>query len=152
MLDIFKVLSMSENVFKLLAKEDWLNCRLVCQTWKSILDEPCFWLEKLKSIGHPQEIHDQWLDLIQKSIIQDGKHKQILALCLMIKFYYISGLENTVLLVWRKQCLNFPPILHSPAQISAQIGHDLRRFSKRRFLFEEKATFTMLSVSKEVKG
>ena len=41
---------------------------------------------------------------------------------------------------------------HSPAQISAQIGHDLKWFTKRRLLFAEKATFTKLSVSKEVKG
>ena len=112
MLDIFKIPSISENVFKLLDKEDWLNCRLVCQSWKSTLDKPYFWLEKLKSIGHPQEIHDQWLDLIQMSI-QDGKPKQILALCLMMKFYSISGLEYTVSLVWRRQCLNFPPILYA---------------------------------------
>ena len=41
---------------------------------------------------------------------------------------------------------------HSPVQVSAQIGHDLKWFCKRRLLFSEKATFTKFSVSKEVKG
>ena len=39
----------SEDIFKLLDKKDLLDCRLVTSSWKMILDQPKFWLEKLKS-------------------------------------------------------------------------------------------------------
>ena len=37
----------SEDVFKLLNHKDLMNCRLVNSSWKNILDQPKFWLEKL---------------------------------------------------------------------------------------------------------
>ena len=54
------------EIFKLLAYNDIFNCRKVCRQFKSVVDDPCFCLKLLKSIGHPEECHRKWIDLIQK--------------------------------------------------------------------------------------
>ena len=114
MTEIFKVQEIGEKIFNFLEEDDWLNCRLVCKTWKLVLEEPIFWLDKLKSIGHPEAAHEQWLDLIHKSF-QTGKPKQNLSLSLMLKFYSIPILLGPSNSLHRKACLNFPPI-HTAAK------------------------------------
>ena len=110
MADIFKVQPIGEKVFNYLQDEDLLNCRLVSKTWKSVLDEPMFWLGKLQSIGHSEEAQNKWLDLIQRCI-QINKPKQILTFSIMLKYYYIPEiLEDKGNLAFRKVLLNFPPI------------------------------------------
>ena len=106
MVEIFNVQPIGEKVFSLLPDEDLLKCRLVCKIWKSVLEEPIFWLDKLKFIGHPNVAHDQWLDLIQKSMAI-GKPKQELTLSLMLKYYCNPCPEDKR---WTKAYLNFPPI------------------------------------------
>ena len=96
----------SERIFNYLENDDLINCRLVCKTWKSALDEPMFWLIKLKSIGHSEESHNQWLELIQIST-ENGKPKQILGFSLMVKFFTI--LKETRV-VWKNVYSNFPPM------------------------------------------
>ena len=39
----------SEDIFKLLEKKCLMDCRLVNSSWKNVLDQPMFWLNKLKS-------------------------------------------------------------------------------------------------------
>ena len=82
MADVINIQSIGYIHF--LEDEVLLNCRLVCKSWTSVLNEPMFWLKKLKLIGHSEIAHGKWLDLIQKSI-EVGKPKQIeycFALCL----------------------------------------------------------------------
>ena len=55
------------KIFYLLPIEDILKCRTVCRQFKSVLDDPYLWLKLLKFIGHPEQCHKQWIDLIQKS-------------------------------------------------------------------------------------
>ena len=38
----------SEDIFKLLDKKSLTDCRLVNSSWKNVLDQPMFWLNKLK--------------------------------------------------------------------------------------------------------
>ena len=38
----------SQDIFNLLDKKSILDCRLVNHAWKNILDEPTFWLKKMK--------------------------------------------------------------------------------------------------------
>ena len=38
----------SEDIFKLLDKKSLTDCRLVNSSWKNVLDQPMFWLKKLK--------------------------------------------------------------------------------------------------------
>ena len=56
-----------EKVFSFLSVEENLNCRLVCESWKIIMENPLFWLHKLENIGQPKNISKKWLQLIEKA-------------------------------------------------------------------------------------
>ena len=108
MVDIFKIQSIGEKNFHLLDDEDLLNCRLVGKIWKLVLEEPVFWLEKLKFVGHSESAHNLWLDLIQEST-KLGKPKKILTLSIMLKYYTVP-IRSSGNHVFRNVFLNFPPI------------------------------------------
>ena len=57
-----------------------MNCRLVNQSWKLRLDNPEFWLRKLrqmKSLGLQESQIDRWRDLIRKSKQSNVKGSQV---------------------------------------------------------------------------
>ena len=58
---------LGHKIFYLLQIEDILNCRKVCRQFKVILNDPYLWLKLLKFIGHSEQCHKKWIDLIQKS-------------------------------------------------------------------------------------
>ena len=79
----------SEDIFKLLDKNNLSNCRLVTSSWKMILDQPKFWSEKLKS-------DDRYLDDVAQKIwenlvheVNDDQLKKELVL-IMIKLLGVS--------------------------------------------------------------
>ena len=37
-----------------------LNCTMVCKNWNSFLNDPFFWLKKLRDVGQPTEIEISW--------------------------------------------------------------------------------------------
>ena len=88
-----------------------LNCTLVCKDWNSFLDDPYFWLKKLKEVAQPTEIEADWRNLIEKSV-QIGVGKQVFAKCLKRKFQHFvesqskddSAQEDAI--TWMK----FPPL------------------------------------------
>ena len=45
----FGLQHVSEDIFKLLDKKSLMDTRLVNSSWKNVLDQPIFWLNKLKS-------------------------------------------------------------------------------------------------------
>ena len=74
-----------EKIFNFLPTEDILNCRLVNQAWKEILDNPTFWLNKLNANGQPKSVSEAWLSMIE--IAKDwGFPKATLSYMLMVKF------------------------------------------------------------------
>ena len=74
-----------EKIFNFLPTEDILNCRLVNQTWKEILDNPTFWLNKLNANGQPKSVSEAWLSMIE--IAKDwGFPKATVSYMLMVKF------------------------------------------------------------------
>ena len=75
------------NVFQNLSIEDILSCRLVCHSWKSILDDPIFWLKKLKTKGFKKV--QIWLEIIQKSN-QFNINQENVASCLRNLFIIAS--------------------------------------------------------------
>lgn len=129
-IDIFKVLPIGEKVFSYLEKGNLLKCRQVCKNWKLILNEPIFWLDKLKSIGHPETAQKQWLDLIQKTILLK-KPKQMLSLSLMLKYCtYPRLLEDKGNEAYRKMCLNFPPIWTATKHGQLEVVKIIHQFDK----------------------
>ena len=74
-----------EKIFNFLPTEDILNCRLVNQAWKGILDNPTFWLNKLNANGQPKSVSEAWLSMIE--IAKDwGFPKATVSYMLMVKF------------------------------------------------------------------
>ena len=53
----------SESIFEFLDKINLLNCRLVCKSWKKLLNNPNFWLKKLETEDVPNV-----LELMNKSL------------------------------------------------------------------------------------
>ena len=41
----------AEDIFKLLDKKSLMNCRVTNSSWKNVLEQPIFWLQKLESEG-----------------------------------------------------------------------------------------------------
>ena len=74
-----------EKILNFLPTEDILNCRLVNQAWKEILDNPTFWLNKLNANGQPKSVSEAWLSMIE--IAKDwGFPKATVSYMLMVKF------------------------------------------------------------------
>ena len=76
----------SEDVFKLLDKKSLLNCRMVTSSWKEFLDQPIFWLKKMKLENIPQDIQTGWILLAQALDEEDEELKEEFVLTL-IKSY-----------------------------------------------------------------
>ena len=86
----------SQKIFEnLIDEEDFLKCRLVSKSWKSVIDDPIFWLRNLKRIDQPLTAHNEWLFLIRKSI-EFGKYETSLTLCIMRKYFYLLKPEDIV--------------------------------------------------------
>ena len=46
-----------QKVFQALPDEYLKICRLVCKSWKGLIDDPTFWLKKLNANGQTKEVH-----------------------------------------------------------------------------------------------
>ena len=72
-----------ENILMNLDCNSLILCRIVCQTWKIILDNPRFWLklcfQKVAKI--PLKLHIEWKELILKT--EDTNLKQNVTFLLM---------------------------------------------------------------------
>ena len=105
----------SEDIFKLLGKKSLMNCRSTNSSWKNVLDQPIFWLQKLEMEGWkalskniedqhiakefvrglpllqlekdkiPLDIRTKWRVLLQK-LENDNELKEFLLI--LIKIYY----------------------------------------------------------------
>ena len=72
----------SQNIFGYLSHQDQLNSRFVCQSWKSHIDEPHFWIKKLVYKGQSKELRDAWIDVAQR--VEKGSDvEEDLTKCLM---------------------------------------------------------------------
>ena len=82
---IITYVDISQKIFQLIDKEDLLKYRLVSKTWKTVIDDPIFWLRKLECIDEPITARNEWLVLLQKSQEFD-KYEESLKLCIMRKY------------------------------------------------------------------
>ena len=76
----------ARKILWFLDHQDQMACRLVSPTWKAHMDQPSFWIKKCDQRGQTKELHDAWIDLIQR-IEEEGSYlEQELLECLM-KWY-----------------------------------------------------------------
>ena len=92
----------SEDIFGLLEKKSLMDCGLVNKTWMRILNQPIFWLKKLKmttATNDPENVHKSWELLAEK--LDDDDHLVTEFVLILAKIYErdpISPLEITVAL------------------------------------------------------
>ena len=59
----------SQKILWLLDHKNQMVCRLVSPAWKALMDDPYFWIEKLDKKGQSKEIHDGWIDLVERRVL-----------------------------------------------------------------------------------
>ena len=77
-----------EKVFKYFSAQALLKLQLVCNNWFLILNNPILWLKKLKQLGQPEEVTDQWRNIIAKCK-NFNIQREILAKALKRKYFYL---------------------------------------------------------------
>ena len=73
-----------EDIFNLLDKKSLTDCRLVNSSWKNVLDQPKFWLEKLNLENLPLDILQNWKNLAQEL---DDDHLEKEFVLILIKIF-----------------------------------------------------------------
>ena len=75
---------LSEDILKLLDKKSLMDCRIVNSSWKTILDQPTFWLKKMKMSDMPRLFQKSWKMIASKLEDVDDtiylNHKFVLAM------------------------------------------------------------------------
>ena len=56
----------SEDILKLLDKKSLTECRLVNSSWKTVLEQPSFWLKKFKSDKLPSDVQESLKALVKQ--------------------------------------------------------------------------------------
>ena len=110
-------------ILSFLKREDLLNCRILCKSWKQILDNPKFWLKKLNAIGQPENVTEKWTNLIGQAEVS-GFDKKKLAYCLMLKFCKIS--QKPLLTESSEFHLKLPPIFNALCQNTPSMEDTIR--------------------------
>ena len=100
-----------QNIFQVLPDEDLKRCRLVCTSWKGLIDDPTFWLKKLNTNGQPKEVHQEWLDLIEKAKSW-GVDKTQFVSSLMSKYFMLKTTRFRLM----KRISEIPPTLGKELQ------------------------------------
>ena len=87
--------NISEDIFKLLDKKSWLNCRLVNSSWKKIIQKPIFLLKKLRfEYNNNMDVQKYWIT-VAREINHDNQIEQefVLILLKIFKEKEIPSLE-----------------------------------------------------------
>ena len=58
--------NITEKIFNFLDPYEILDYKLVCKSWNSVLGNR-FWLRKLKKIGQPDSVTNEWLKIIDRA-------------------------------------------------------------------------------------
>ena len=76
----------ARKILWFLDHQDQMACRLVSPTWKAHMDQPSFWIKKCDQRGQTKELHDAWIDLIQR-IEEEGSYLEPELLQCLMKWY-----------------------------------------------------------------
>ena len=73
-----------------------LEVRLVCKSWNEILDNPQFWLKKLRKLGQSKKANEKWQKLIAKCEQFDISQNRLI-LGLKKEFYFNKQTKHATL-------------------------------------------------------
>ena len=85
-----------QKILTVLDHQSQMNCRLVNPDWKAQMDHTYFWIQKCNKKGQSKELHDAWIDLVQR-IERRGHLAQDLVECLMKWYGYFPSLHQDML-------------------------------------------------------
>ena len=100
----------TQNILKNLDSKSQLNCRLVCTSMKSHVDQPVFWIKKLDQKDMSKDLRNSLIELLQW-IEKESDIQEELRKCLMKFFGGFNG--------WSKTDLDGM----TPIHLAAGIGH-----------------------------
>ena len=75
----------SEDILKLLDKKSLMNCRLVNSSWKNVINQPTFWLMKMKREQIPEDVQRSWKMLAQDLNDDEIANEFVLILSKLVK-------------------------------------------------------------------
>ena len=90
-----------EKIFKFHQSKDILNFRLVCKSWKQILENPIYWLKKLNKLGQTKKSYHDTMILTRKAY-RAGIPPTKIGYCLLIKYFKMT--ENNLPKTFQKSC------------------------------------------------
>ena len=82
-----------EKVLNSVPSGDILSCRIICKSWKQILDNPKFWLKKLNKIGQNKTSYEDCLKLLRKSE-KAGLPQAKITFCLIMRYILTTGISS----------------------------------------------------------
>ena len=111
------------RLFNNLKRKDILSCKLVCKSWNEILANPKYWLKKLKALGQPPDVSQQWMDLLIKADMLQISNRQIVK---ALEVSYFEMTENHLGYVADDEYLNDVvsqlPLSQPPIVAAAKLG------------------------------
>ena len=58
--------NITKKIFLLLDHESLITCRSVCQSLKTKVEDPYYWINRCSKIGQSKSLTDSWIDLVQR--------------------------------------------------------------------------------------
>ena len=58
--------NITKKIVLLLDHETLITCRSVCQSLKTKVDNPYYWIDRCSKIGQPKSLTNSWIDLVQR--------------------------------------------------------------------------------------
>ena len=58
--------NITKKIFLLLDHQTLITCRLVCQSLKTKVEDPYFWIKRCSQLGQPKSLTNSWTDLVQR--------------------------------------------------------------------------------------
>ena len=101
--------NITKKIFLLLDHESLITCRSVCQSMKTKVEDPYYWINRCSNIGQSKSLTNSWIDLVQR--IEKS-----------------SPIEHKFVQCLIKWTLNFPLLAHleldglDPLHAAAQYG------------------------------
>ena len=67
----------AEKILNFIDVKDLQDLRSVCRSWKKIIENPVFWLKRLKNIGQPADITEKWQMILSKAKESEISHEKV---------------------------------------------------------------------------
>ena len=85
----------AEKIFNFIDANDLQDYRSVCKSWQKVIDNPVFWLTKLKKIGQPFNVTKKWQTVISKAK-ECNVADELISKALVFRYCSLNDLDNFI--------------------------------------------------------